>query len=270
MVQPVTPPRASQYAPERLRPREIARRSPPFVPRPGLGEIDQPRPELGLLPALRELGLDPVPGSGSRRPPAPPPAYDTPGCRPPGRTPATAGPPAGHLNPSAARRRSAGRRCERGTAGRGRQARSADPRSCRPSVTCTPHRGTGRPPAVSVPASYGGRGWGEGIMSLEWLTFVAAALAAVGTVAGPVIAYKTATKTIAANQAAADRSATSPCRSLHRPGHRTQSDRRIFRHRAAGLPAQHRRADAGADHCGAERHRRLGRGLEGRSRGLRA
>jgi len=39
-------------------------------------------------------------------------------------------------------------------------------------------------------------------MSLEWLTFVAAALAAIGTVAGPVIAYKTATKTIAANQAA--------------------------------------------------------------------
>jgi hypothetical protein len=40
-------------------------------------------------------------------------------------------------------------------------------------------------------------------MTLEWLTFIAAALAAVGTIAGPVIAYQTATKTIAANQAAA-------------------------------------------------------------------
>ncbi len=39
-------------------------------------------------------------------------------------------------------------------------------------------------------------------MSLEWLTFAAAALAAIGSIVGPVIAYRTATRTIAANQAA--------------------------------------------------------------------
>jgi hypothetical protein len=39
---------------------------------------------------------------------------------------------------------------------------------------------------------------------LEWLTFVAAALAAVGTVLGPVISYRSATTTAAANRLQAD------------------------------------------------------------------
>jgi hypothetical protein len=39
---------------------------------------------------------------------------------------------------------------------------------------------------------------------LEWLTFVAAALAAVGTVLGPVISYRSATTTAAASRLQAD------------------------------------------------------------------
>ena len=39
---------------------------------------------------------------------------------------------------------------------------------------------------------------------LEWLTFVAAAVAAVGTVLGPIISYRSATTTAAANRLQAD------------------------------------------------------------------
>jgi hypothetical protein len=41
----------------------------------------------------------------------------------------------------------------------------------------------------------------EGVTGvLEWMTFAAAALAAIGTFAGPLIAYRSAMRTIAANQ----------------------------------------------------------------------